>query len=239
MVFFVKAHFASDFTSEKQKPNSLVYYQDADTGATYWATYDKILDDWTKGYLGENPKEASNFIGSASGSKYNSGYTFAIEAPKKEIPLFETILKKDTIIDGNKNVTFTIIPKRYVNQISLYAEEGTTFNSISFNSQSLPLNNNKQDTSQIIKSNELVRHFVSDRDSLEVSYSISKEQPVQFTVMEYSYNLLKHPQFSINIRAKNMMPKPFIVTDAVVVKKKIDVDKLKFKVEDSIQFRTY
>ena len=60
-MFFIKAHLTSDFTAERQKPNSLVYYYDADTDATYWVTYDKILDDWTKGYLGENPEEASIF----------------------------------------------------------------------------------------------------------------------------------------------------------------------------------
>ena len=62
IVFFIKAHLTSNFTAERQKPNSLVYYYDADTDETYWATYDKILDDWTKGYLGENPEEASNYI---------------------------------------------------------------------------------------------------------------------------------------------------------------------------------
>ncbi len=232
IVFFIKAHLASDFTSERQKPNSLVYYQDADTGDAYWATYDKMLDDWTKGYLGENPEEASKYIENASGSKYSKGYTYAMEAPKKEIPLFEAVLKRDTVINGDKNVTFTIIPKRHVNQISLYAEEGTAFKTLSFNGQRLPLNNNEQDASQKIKSKELVRYYVSDNDSLEVSYTIRKDYPVTFTVMEYSYDLLTHPQFSIHKRPDNMMPKPFVVTDAVVIKKAIYIDSLKKKVKE-------
>ena len=78
-----------------------------------------------------------------------------------------------------------------------------------------------------------MRYYVSDKDSLEVSYEVSKEQQVSFTVMEYSYDLLDHPQFSINKRAENMMPKPFVVTDAIVVKKKIIIDDLPLKVKDS------
>ena len=225
--FFVKAHLASDFTSERQKPNSLVYYQDADNGATYWATYDNLLDDWTKGYLGENSYEASKYIEYASGSKYNRGYSYAIEAPKKEIPMFETVLKKDTIINGDKNVTFTITPMRHVNQLSLYSEEGTEFKSLSFNGQNFPLNNNIQDASQKIKSKEMVRYYISDNDSLEVTYSVNKDQPVTFTALEYSYDLLTHPQFKIRKRLENMMPKPFVVTDAIVVKKTIYIDSLK------------
>ena len=235
VVFFIKAHVASDFTSERQKPNSLVYYNDADAETNYWATYDKILDDWTKGYLGENPEEASKFITYASGSKYSRGYVFAKEAPKKEIPLFEAVLNNDTIINDTKKGTFTIIPKRNVNQISLYAEEGAIFEYLSFNGQSLPLNNNENNASQKIKSKELVRYYVSDKDSLEVSYEVSKDQNVSFTVMEYSYDLLDHPQFTINNRSESMMPKPFVVTDAVIVKKKIVIDDLPLKVRDSLQ----
>ena len=233
IVFFIKAHLASDFTAERQKPNSLVYYYDADTEATYWATYDKQLDDWTQGYLGENPKEAANYITYASGSKYSRGYSYAVEAPAKNIPLFEAVLNSDTIINDIKKRTFTIIPNRNVNQISLYVEEGIKFNFLSFNGQRLPLNNNENSASQKIKSKELVRYYVSDKDSLEVSYEVSKEQQVSFTVMEYSYDLLDHPQFSINKRAENMMPKPFVVTDAIVVKKKIIIDDLPLKVKDS------
>jgi hypothetical protein len=231
-VFFIKAHLASDFTAERQKPNSLVYYYDADTETNYWATYDKTLDDWTKGYLGENPEEASNYISYASGSKYSRGYSYAAEAPAKNIPLFEAVLNKDTLINNIKKRTFTIIPNRNVNQISLYAEEGVEFDFLSFNGQSLPLNNNKNSASQKIKSKELVRYYVSDKDSLEVSYEVSKDQQVSFTVMEYSYDLLEHPQFTINNRAENMMPKPFVVTDAIIVKKKIVIDDLPLKVRD-------
>ena len=233
IVFFIKAHLTSNFTSERQKPNSLVYYYDADTDETYWATYDKILDDWTKGYLGENPEEASNYITYASGSKYAKGYSFAVEAPAKNIPLFKAVLNSDTIINDIKKRTFTIIPNRNVNQISLYVAEGVEFDFLSFNGQSLPLNNNENSASQKIKSNELVRYYVSDKDSLEVSYEVSKDQKVSFTVMEYSYDLLDHPQFKINNRAENMMPKPFVVTDAIIVKKKITVDDLPLKIKDS------
>jgi len=235
IVFFVKAHLASNFSSERQKPNSLVYYVDADKNANYWATYDKVEDDWTKGYLGEDPEDASNYIESASGSKYNSGYTFAAKAPKKDIPIFKTILNRDTIINGIKNVTFTIVPQRHVNQISLYAEGGIQFETLAFNGENFELNKAVDKASVKIKGKEIVRYFVSDKDSLEVSYTIKREQPVKFTVMEYSFDLLTHPQFSINKRADNMMPKPFIITDAVVVKKKIDMGELYLFVKDSLE----
>ena len=140
--------------------------------------------------------------------------------------LFKTIVNSVTIVNDIKKRTFTIIPNRNVNQISLYVAEGIEFDFLSFNGQVLPLNNNENGASQKIKSKELVRYYVSDKDSLEVSYEISKDQKVSFTVMEYSYDLLDHTQFKINNRAENMMPKPFVVTDAIIVKKKITIDDL-------------
>jgi len=233
IIFFIKAHLTSDFTSERQKPNSLIYYQDADKDASYWATYDRLLDSWTKGYLGETPKDASGYISYASGSKYSKGYTYAVEGPKKDIPLFKTVLKQDTIINGDKNITFTILPQRHVNQISLYTNEGVVFKTLSFNGEQMPQNKISK-KSQKIKSKEIVRYYVSDNDSLEVSYRIAKDQPVTFTVLEYSYDLLDHPQFTINKRPEIMMPKPFVITDAVVVKKSIDVSELQLFAKDSL-----
>ena len=221
-LFFIKAHLSSNFSPNRQKPNSLVYYHDADNNKNYWATYDQELDDWTKEYLGNSPEPASSYISYASGSKYAKGYKFANVAPNKNIPIFKTVLHKDTVINQYKEVSFTIFPQRAVNQISLYTAEEVNFKSLSFNGQFFPLHNNLKNTAQKIKSKELVRYYVSDKDSLVVSYQVSKNQNVSFTVLEYSYDLLNHPEFTINKRADYMMPKPFIVTDAIIVKKELN-----------------
>lgn len=225
-LFFIKAHLSSNFSPNRQKPNSLVYYHDADNNKNYWATYDQELDDWTKEYLGNSPEPASSYISYASGSKYAKGYKFANVAPNKNIPIFKTVLHKDTVINQYKEVSFTIFPQRAVNQISLYTAEEVNFKSLSFNGQFFPLNNNLTNAAQKIKSKELVRYYVSDKDSLVVSYEVLKNQKISFTVLEYSYDLLNHPQFTINKRADYMMPKPFIVTDAVIVKKELNMEDL-------------
>ena len=225
-LFFIKAHLSSNFSPNRQKPNSLVYYHDADNNKNYWATYDQELDDWTKEYLGDSPEPASSYISYASGSKYAKGYKFANVAPNKNIPIFKTVLHKDTVINQYKEVSFTIFPQRAVNQISLYTADEVNFKSLSFNGQFFPLNNNLTNAAQKIKSKELVRYYVSDKDSLVVSYVVSKNQKVSFTVLEYSYDLLNHPQFTINKRADYMMPKPFIVTDAIIVKKELNMEGL-------------
>lgn len=240
--FFLKAHLTSDFSETRQKPNSLIYYQDKDSNNDYWLTYDTMLDDWTKGYLGENPEKVSTDILSASGSKYNTGYTYAAQAPEKSIPPFKILLKKDSVFNNLKHVTFTIVPERNINQLNLYADTTVRFNTLSFNGQEA----HKDSTGFVYgnRNNELLlRYWVNNNDSLEVSYSTEMKKPVAFTALEFSYDLMSNPYFSISQRPKDMMPKPFVVTDAVAVKQTIIPENIPISqlevVADSIKAQTY
>ncbi len=229
VVLFFVANAKSDFTETRQKPNSLIYYKDADTNQNFWLTYDKTLDSWTRGYLGENPEQASNYVTSVAGSKYNAGYSFAAKAPAQNITPFELRLENDTTVQNMRNVTFTIIPKRDIHELALYTNISTEFETLTFNGKTV----SKDTTDNAFykrKSNLLLRYFVANEDSLEVSLSVEKNAPLNFQVLEYSYDLLKHPQFTINKRPKNTMPKPFVNTDAVVVKRSFGVDELEKKV---------
>ncbi len=230
--FFVKAHSKSDFSEEQKKPNSLLYYKDADNGKNYWVTYDRKIDEWTKQYLGENPEDASNILGDASYSKYGTNFSYAAAAPKMEIPNFEVVLKEDTLINTMREVRFIIVPKRKVNKIELYTTEDVSFNFLEFNG----LKASVSDSSKIYRGSKnaaLINYYVSDNDSLEVHYSISKDNPISFKVMEYSFDLMTNPEFKINKRPKYTMPKPFVITDAVAVKRIFSVASLKIKVSDT------
>ena len=211
----------------------MVYYQNADTGKSYWVTYDKILDDWTKGYLGDAPVDASKYVQNAAGSKYKTSYTFASEAPQKNIPHFETVLKQDTVDGEFRNITFSIIPKREINQIGLYADTDILFHSLSFNGNNVPKDSSGNVYSNR-RSNKLLRFYVAENDSLEVSYSIKKGSEVSFKVVEYSFDLLSNSQFTINQRPKNTMPKPFIITDAIAIEKSIAINSLRLQTQDTI-----
>lgn len=98
--FFGKAHYNSDYAENKAKPNSLVYIQKADEHKAYWATYDKNLDEWTKGYLGEKPLKADALNTNTLYSKYKTKLTFMTPAPYKSIPKSTVNFVQDSII-GN------------------------------------------------------------------------------------------------------------------------------------------
>jgi len=56
---------------------------------------------------------------------------------------------------------------------------------------------------------------------LTLSFQISKEADLEMEVMISSFDLLDNPMFSIPNRPDEFIPMPFVLNDAIVVKKKI------------------
>lgn len=225
LFFIVQTHSTNKFSPERQKPNSLLYYADVDEGKAYWLTYDNTLDDWTKSILGENPKQASDLIGTQPYSKYGRAFTYAADAEHKNIPSFEVALSSDTIVGKNREVAFTIIPNRSVNRLELHSNNSQDFKALAFNGKEVDLSSTT-DSYRGTKNTALVNYHMSKGDSLHVVYSIGKEEEVHFQVMEYSYDLMEHPEFQLEERPDYTMPKPFVVTDAISVKRSFSVDSL-------------
>ena len=226
LVFFIVAHSQSSFSEIRQKPNSLSYYNNLDTKEAYWVTYDKMLDPWTKHYLGEDPKPASAYIESAAGSKYNTSYSFAAKAPVVAIPEFKLTINYDSLYGGMRGVSFTIIPQRDAHQIRLYTDKEVVFSSLQFNGVSVSINNPLKQGTLNRPTDELLRYYIADSDSLQVSYTLPESEPSPiFKVLEYGFDLVSNPLLNVMPRAKNMMPKPFINTDAVINKRTFSIQK--------------
>ena len=232
ILFFGIAHSKSDFSEERRKPNSLVYYKDADADKTYWLTYDKEIDEWTRQYLGENPEDASKILGDVAYNKYGTKFSLANRAPQKTIPNFEVILEADSLVENLRKVMFTIVPKRKVNKIDLYAEN-TEFQSLIFNGKEMPASRISEDY-RGTRNSALINYYVSENDSLKVQFSVAREAPVTFKIMEYSFDLMEDAQFKITKRPNYTMPKPFVITDAVAVKHTFSVDSLRLKARDTL-----
>ncbi len=225
-VAFLGAHFESDFSDDRHKPNSLIFLQDADLQKSYWVTYDHLLDSWTKNYLGDSPLDAKEIISNVASSKYGTGFSYAVETQQKELPLPEIKRIKDTIVGDYREVSLLISPQRKVNRLALFADEEAVFKEFEVNGLPLPKNSNTGNAVDKRRSKILLSYYVSDNDSLEVEYSFHKDSKYPITLQEISFDLLEHPQFTIPERKSSEMPKPFITTDAIIYQKVINLDEL-------------
>jgi hypothetical protein len=217
--FFISAHMNSSFDEQHTKPNSLVYLLDTDTNSAVWATYDHLLDDWTKSYLTEHPDSATLESKATFNSKYNSGFTFTKQADIKPLVLPYIEIHKGSVIGETRHISIVLSPQRAVNRIELFSDSLAVFNTFKINGFELSKGLNQNSVFHDRTSNSLFNFHIADEDSLEFQFSVPKNQKTTFQIYESSYDLLVNPLFKIQKRPNDMIPKPFVLNDAVIIKK--------------------
>ena len=215
---FIKAHQSSQYNSERPKPNSLVYILNANTKKANWATYDMNLDEWTKGYLGEKPIDAKSLNTNKLYSKYGSAYTFMANAPMKNIPSPSIEFLTDSIIGNQHHFKIKISPNRNVNRYDIFVKNGITIQDFKANGvHSIDFKSNIASKT----SGKILSYYVVENLPLEIIFSINTNEKLDLELLESSFDLLSNPEFTLTKRKSWMIPTPFVLTDAVIVKQKI------------------
>ena len=216
--FFIDAHINSEFVEGKAKPNSLLYVYDADKSTAIWTTYDVTLDEWTKNYLGENPKVEVELNKNVLFSKYNSGFSFSATAPAKELVQPTIAFLRDTVMGDQRYLKIKITPNRKVNRYDIFADEKVVIHNLKANGHKLL---GQEGSIHPRKGRIFISYYVTDNEPLELQFSTKKGSVLDLELMESSFDLLENPMFSIPKRPASMMPKPFILNDAIILKQKI------------------
>ncbi|TDE06048.1 M28 family peptidase [Flavobacterium sandaracinum] len=218
--FFAKAHSESGYEFGKAKSNSLLYVYNADTDQASWATYDINLDSWTKGYLGENPKKATNLNETPLFSKYNSGFTYTANAPKKDLRKPSIEFLEDRIVGNQRYVKIKISPNRNVNRYDVFANEKMALHNFKANGVSTL---GQKNSLYQRKGKKIVSYYVVGNAPLEMQFSFNVSTAFDMELLESSFDLVSNPLFEITKRENWMMPTPFVLNDAVVIRQKIKV----------------
>ncbi|MFV8368767.1 M28 family peptidase [Flavobacterium sp. LB2R40] len=228
--FFAKAHSESGYEYGKAKSNSLLYIYDADTNQAHWVTYDTNLDSWTKGYLGENPKEALALNETPLFSKYNSGFKYLAKAPKKDIIKPNVVFLEDRVVGNERYLKIRISPNRNVNRYDIFANEKMAIHN--FKANGVTTLGQKNSLYQR-KGKKILSYYVVDNAPLEMQFSVNSSTVLDMELMESSFDLMTNPLFEITKRENWMMPTPFVLNDAVVIKQKIKPTQVEIGPSDS------
>jgi hypothetical protein len=218
IAFLAKAQYHSGYESGEAKSNSLVYYYNADINKAYWLTYDTNLDSWTKGYLGENPKGAKIFNDLKLFSKYNSEFTYASEAPNKEIAKPTITFLQDSLVGLKRYMKIQITPNRKVNRYDIFADEIMTFYNFKANGVTTL---GQKGTELERNGKKLLSYYVVNNEPLVLQFTINRATVLNMDVLESSFDLMVNPLFGMTPRENWMMPTPFILNDAVIIRQKI------------------
>ena len=222
LFFFAKAHQNSSYTAETPKHNSLIYYYNADNNQAQWLTYDNITDEWTEQFLTKNPTtvDANN---SVFNSKYKTGFTY-FNPTQVKAEIVPPVINKitDTVIGDVRHLKYFVSPQTEVNRYELFADTQTNFISFKVNGTNLhapesPYFNNR-------KINRLLTYFVSEDKFLDLEFSIPANQATSIDIYESSFDLLTSRLFKVPARKDWMIPKPFVLNDAIMIKKTLTVE---------------
>ena len=225
IVLFVWAHGQSDFAPGREKPNSLLFYQDDATKKAHWVTYDAQLDPWVQSFIGDKPQPAEGLFESASMSKYARQYTYAASAPSIVLEPSTPTKTKDSIAQGQRHVRMTLTPQSPIDVLKIYADTAVYFHDLSFNGVVVA-----KDQDGFVfknrKSENLLTFYLPPSDSLVIEYAAPVAQQTQFNVVEFSFDLMTDPQLNVAPRPDDTMTKPFVLNDAVVLRHRVSADAL-------------
>ncbi|HET8854613.1 MAG TPA: M28 family peptidase, partial [Salinimicrobium sp.] len=212
------AHLNSEFSLEHPRPNSLVYIYDSDSGSATWNTYDEFTDSWTAPYFsGESMEKMEPTTFS---SKYNSRFTRIARAPAIDIEPPVILIEKDRDTVGKTQVEMKIAFSRKIARVDLFAEGDFDPGYFEVNGEVAGyLNEANKDK----EANRLLTYYAANQDTLRLKFSFSSGTMPQLNYYGTSYDLLKNDRLNVPARPPGMMPRPFVINDAVILKKTIDI----------------
>jgi hypothetical protein len=216
--YFINAHLNSGYEPGKAKSNSLLYVYNTDSQKASWVTYDLNLDPWTKGYLGTNPSDAETLNDVSLFSKYNNRFTYAAPAPLITLAKPTIRFLTDSISGANRFLKIKITANRAVNRYDIYANKEMILANFSANGAKQL---EQKGTTFNRKGTKVLSYYVVDNEPLEIAFSIAKNAVFDMELLESSFDLMTNPDLNMKKRAAWMMPTPFVLTDAVVLKERI------------------
>ena len=118
----------------------------------------------------------------------------------------------------------SIAQQRHINRFDLYAAKNLKFKDFEANGVGAVKGKPDGFAFENRRSTRLFSYYVSDNDSLNLNFTVPKDQKTKFKIYESSFDLLSNELFTVPERTNEMIPKPFILNDAIIVTKTIDIN---------------
>lgn len=206
--YFLAAHLKADFNTDRPQPVSLLYFQDEDHKTAAWTTYDRELTNWHSPYL-KQQAAAVKPPDIAFSSKYGTRFSHTATTPYQGITPPEIEVLKDTVVGQYRNLSIRVQSVRPVNRLEV-AYSGGDIIEASANGQPLSVPG---------RAGRLFTHYISNNRATTIELSFTSKESLDLIFFEASNDLIGHPELEVAPRQDWMIPKPFVLNDAVVIKK--------------------
>lgn len=219
----VSASLKSAYSETRKQPTSLVYVIDTDKNQAYFASYETTVNEHSKAFLGEDPTKGS-FNKNIFDSKYKTKFKLHKKTTRVALksPLIHKL--KDTIVTNQRQIHFQIIPQRKTNKIELIANDTIYFNSFKINGEVLT----KKEGDFVFDTKNrktILSYYITEKDEIvDIEFSIPVKQKLDLVLYDIAFDLFTNNLLDVKPRTDNVtFPTPFVVNDATIIKKKIDL----------------
>ncbi len=228
LLTLASASYSSGFDKESRHPDSIVYLRKEQDSSAFWASRDRQPDAFTRQFLGEDPSRAD--LGESlfrNGGQY--GFTLHREAGRISLPATNVTVLSDSSSGGLRHLSLLLEPRRRINRIDLWLRQGSRVSGLSVQGEQARRHEGDEFLIDGEGSRHLFRYYFSDtKEALQFSYSMPEGDDASLVLTEVSYDLFQHPEIEkirpgLHARPDHLMEKPFIVNDAIVNLRELDL----------------
>ena len=216
----ISAAFSSNYNEDRKEPNSILYVFDTDKNEAYWASYNSKVDEFTKQFLGDNPTKG-NYDKNTTASKYKTSIQLHTKTAilNLEKPLITIV--SDTVVNSNRSVCLSIMSNRNANKIEILTKTPIKFKSFKVNDEEIANTLKSNYLFSIEKGTVLSYYRTSEDEIIDIEFEVDQDQKFDLDILEVKFDLFTNSEFTITPRSEIMMPMPFVLNDATVIKTNI------------------
>jgi len=214
----ISASINASYNSERKEPNSILYVLDTNLNEAYWASYNSQVDDFTKQFLGDNPTTGS-YDANTTASKYKTKIKLHKKTGVLDIAKPSISVVCDTIIGSNREIRLQITSNRNANKLELLAKSPIKFKQFSINGENLKLKNVDDNFVFEVEKGTVLSYFItSENELINLEFIVDEKQKFDIDILESKFDLFSNSQIKIQPRTESMLPMPFVLNDATVIK---------------------
>ncbi len=216
----ITASFYASYSVDRKQPNSILYVIDANKNEAYWASYNLKVDEFTKQFLGENPIKG-NFDKNTTASKYKTAIQLYTKTKVLNLEKPIITIVSDTIINADRKVCLSIFSARNANKIELLTNIPISFKSFKVNEKTVSNKSASQYVFSIDKGTIMSYYRTKEDEIIDLEFVVDQHQKIDIDIIEAKFDLFTNPVFHTTPRSEIMMPMPFVLNDATVIKTNI------------------
>ena len=124
----------------------------------------------------------------------------------------------NTSINAERKIHLKILSNRNADKIELLTKVPVKFKSFKINDEFLKKGPNRKYVFEINNGTIMSYFRTYESEPIDIEFVVDNQQILNFDVLEIKFDLFSNPQFKIEPRSEIMMPMPFVLNDATIIK---------------------